>query len=297
MRGGRNAFTPRRDAAALPRSASIPRDFAMFDTLALTASPPALRTGAAHAGAALAARSWPQPAAPGSKAGQAIADTLQQLRESGLPLRRHLVHAGDAVYSAGSAFADLHVLHSGFFKTVTTSADGREQVVGLCFKGDWLGFDGLDSGRYTCDAIALDVGEVWSVDYEALLTASLAQPSLLGLMHAAMSRQMARERESLLSLCTLSADARVADFLRQWVQALAQRGLRTDRITLCLSRAEIGNYLGMTLESVSRALSRLARSHVIDFAEKSRRHVRIPDAHALEAYVERSLGTEVQAMQ
>jgi CRP/FNR family transcriptional regulator len=189
------------------------------------------------------------------------------------------------------------VLHSGFFKVVTTTADGREQVVGLHFKGDWLGFDGLDSGRYTCDAIALDVGEVWSVEYEALLAASLHQPGLLGLLHAAMSRQMARERESMLSLCTLSVDARVADFLRQWVQALDQRGLRTDRITLCLSRAEIGNYLGMTLESVSRALSKLARARVIAFAEKGRRHVRIPDTQALNAYVERSLAPGVATVQ
>jgi CRP/FNR family transcriptional regulator len=208
-----------------------------------------------------------------------------------------VVHAGDRLYQAGDRFTTLHVLHSGLFKIVNLSPEGREQVVALHFKGDWLGFDGIAGGHYTCDAVALDVGEVWSVDYEALLTASVSDPGLTGMLHTAMSRQMARERESILSLCTLSADARVADFLRQWVEALDKRGLRTDRITLCLTRAEIGNYLGMTLESVSRALSRLAREGVIDFAEKGRRHVQIPNPRALDAYIERSLAQASPALQ
>ena len=75
-----------------------------------------------------------------------------------------------------------------------------------------------------------------------------------------MSREIARDRDSLMSVCTLPADARVADFLRYWAESLAKRGLRTDQITLRMTRAEIGNYLGMTLETVSRALSRLARA-------------------------------------
>ena len=80
-----------------------------------------------------------------------------------------------------------------------------------------------------------------------------------------MSREIARDRDSLMSVCTLPADARVADFLRYWAESLAERGLRTDQITLRMTRAEIGNYLGMTLETVSRALSRLARDKVIAF--------------------------------
>ena len=83
-----------------------------------------------------------------------------------------------------------------------------------------------------------------------------------------MSREIARDRDSMLSLCTLPADARVADFLRYWADSLAERGLRTDQITLRMTRAEIGNYLGMTLETVSRALSQLARDSVIRFSRE-----------------------------
>jgi CRP/FNR family transcriptional regulator len=102
-----------------------------------------------------------------------------------------------------------------------------------------------------------------------------------------MSREIAHDRDSLMSVCTLSADARVAEFLRHWVESLAKRGMRTDEITLRMTRAEIGNYLGMTLETVSRALSKLARDKIIGFAEKGRRDVRIPDLQALTGFVQR----------
>jgi CRP/FNR family transcriptional regulator len=104
-----------------------------------------------------------------------------------------------------------------------------------------------------------------------------------------MSREISRDRDSLMSVCTLPADARVADFLRYWAESLARRGLRTDQITLRMTRAEIGNYLGMTLETVSRALSRLARCELIQFPEKGRRDIRIPSLPALADFVQRSL--------
>jgi len=95
-----------------------------------------------------------------------------------------------------------------------------------------------------------------------------------------------RDHDSMMSLCTLPADARVAGFLRYWADALAQRGLRNDQITLHMTRAEIGNYLGMTLESVSRGLSRLARCDVIHFIEKGRRDICIPKVEALTSFIQ-----------
>jgi CRP/FNR family transcriptional regulator len=222
------------------------------------------------------------------RAARATADTMQLLGEALAPTRR-LVHAGDRMYLAGEGFAQLHVLNSGFFKLVTLSADGREQVVSLKLRGDWLGFDGIAGGRYACDAVAMDTGEVWSFRYSSLLAACTGRPALLTVLHEAMSREIGRDRESLMSLCTLPADARVAEFLRCWAGSLAERGLRSDQITLRMTRAEIGNYLGMTLETVSRALSKLARDKVIAFAEKGRRDVHIADVGALSAFVQRCL--------
>jgi CRP/FNR family transcriptional regulator, anaerobic regulatory protein len=240
------------------------------------------------------------PTSPGSRPGSALAgdadqrasrntaETLKLLADTLAPQHR-VVHAGDVIYRAGERFANLYVLNSGFFKIVTISPDGREQVVSLKFRGDWLGFDGIAPGAYSCDAVAMDTGDVWVIRYDALLAACAASPGLLTILHEAMSREIGRERDSLMSVCTLPADARVAEFLRHWAQSLAQRGLRSDQITLRMTRAEIGNYLGMTLETVSRALSKLARDKVIDFAEKGRRDVRIPHVEALSSFIQRCL--------
>jgi CRP/FNR family transcriptional regulator len=222
------------------------------------------------------------------RASHDIADTLKLLVDRLAPQRR-VVHAGDVIYRSGERFGNLYVMNSGFFKLVTLSPDGREQVVSLKFRGDWLGFDGIAHGAYSCDAVAMDTGDVWVIRYDALLGACFTCPELLTALHMAMSREIGRDRDSLMSVCTLPADARVAEFLRQWAQSLAQRGLRCDQITLRMTRAEIGNYLGMTLETVSRALSKLARDKVIDFAEKGRRDIRIPHVDALSAFIQRCL--------
>ena len=222
------------------------------------------------------------------RASQSIVETLKLLNDKLAPQRR-MVHAGDSVYRAGERFVNLCILNSGFVKIVNLAADGREQVVGLKFRGDWLGFDGIANGEYLCNAIAMDTGEIWMIRYDTLIIACAEHPALLTVLHKAMSREIARDRDSLMSMCTLPADARVAEFLRYWADSLARRGLRTDQFTLRMTRAEIGNYLGMTLESVSRALSKLARQRVIGFAEKGRRDMCIPDVGALSAFVQRCL--------
>jgi CRP/FNR family transcriptional regulator len=219
---------------------------------------------------------------------QHIAQTLALLSRFAAPQRR-IVHAGDRIYRGGDRFASLYVLNSGIFKVMELAGDGRELVVGLRFRGDWLGFDGIASGRHACDAVAMDTGEVWTLPYEPFLAQSCSRPELLNLMHQAMGRELARDREALMSVCTLGADARVADFLRCWAESLARRGMRTDQITLQLTRAEIGNHLGMTLETVSRVLSRLARRQLIHFADGGRRDIRIPRVEALAEFVQGSL--------
>ena len=226
--------------------------------------------------------------AANQRVSQHIADTLKLLNDTLAPQRR-VLHAGETIYQSGERFDKLYILNSGFFKIVNLSPDGREQVVGLKFRGDWLGFDGIAHGEYSCDAVAMDTGEVWVIRYDALLAACTAQPALLTVLHEAMSREIARDRDSLMSVCTLPADARVAEFLRYWAESLAKRGLRTDQITLRMTRAEIGNYLGMTLETVSRALSKLARQQLIVFAEKGRRDLLIPDVDALAKFVQACL--------
>lgn len=227
-------------------------------------------------------------ALPVQRTSERIAENLRALSAALAPQRR-IVREGDIVYQAGERFENLYVLNSGSCKILTLAADGREQVVGLRFRGDWLGFDGIAAGRSACSAVAMDTGEVWVIPYHKLLAACGSEPALLHVLHAAMSREIAGDRDSLMSVCTLPADARVAEFLRGWAEAMAERGLRTDQITLRMSRAEIGNYLGMTLETVSRALSKLAREQIIAFHERGRRDIVIPEVDALAKFVQRCL--------
>jgi len=222
------------------------------------------------------------------RASERTAATLRLLADRLEPKRR-VVHAGDVVCAAGERFDTLYALTAGSFKMVDVTADGREHVVSLKFRGDWLGFDGIASGAYRCDAVALDTGEVLAIRYADLVAAGASCPELLTALHEAMSREIGRERDSLMSVCTLPANARVAEFLRCWADSLARSGLRCDQIVLRLTRAEIGNYLGMTLETVSRALSKLARDDVIEFPEKGRRDIRIADVGALSGFIQRCL--------
>ncbi len=219
------------------------------------------------------------------------------LIEQHLPFGRRKLCAQDRVYRCGDPFDTLYLISSGLFKIVNTAPDGREQAAGLYFKGDWLGFDGIPTGSHGCSAVAMDLGEVWTIRYDALLRVSANVPMVMRVLLAAMSAQLAHNRDTMLNMGSLRADARVADFLLQWAQALAERGLRTDQIRLYMTRAEIGSYLRMTMESVSRALSRMARCGVIEFNEAGRRDIRIPDLAALTDFIQSSTELETSPVQ
>ena len=219
------------------------------------------------------------------------------LMEQHVTFTRRKVAVDDELYQCGQPFDTLYLVNVGLFKIINLAPDGREQPAGLYFKGDWLGFDGIPGGRYSCTATALDSGEVWTIRYDTLLQASAREPMLLRLVLAAMSAQLARNRDAMLSIGTLPADARVADFLLQWAHCLQERGLRTDQFNLHMTRADIGHYLGLRLESVSRALSRLARGGIIQFNERGRREISIPDLSALGNFVQQNSESVEPALQ
>ncbi len=230
------------------------------------------------------------PAAPPARrphAAPAEGEPLLQLLQRNVSVRRRLVHAGETLFRTGDPFRDVFLIRCGACKLINIAADGRGQLVSLLFKGDWLGFDGISDGQYRCDAVTLDTGEVWAMRYEDLLHAGARSPALLGQLHVAMSREITRGRDADLAHSTLSADAKVADFLHRLADSLAGSGLSTDTIRLCVSRAEIGSHLGLAHESVSRAISRLVREQVISFGPAGRRELHIPRLAALRDFVQR----------
>ncbi|MEB0178007.1 MULTISPECIES: Crp/Fnr family transcriptional regulator, partial [unclassified Undibacterium] len=161
--------------------------------------------------------------------------------ESQMVFTRRKLKIDEKLYLYGERFERLYLVSSGLFKLMNLSVDGREQAIGLYFKGDWLGFDGISGGCYSCSAVALDRSEVWVVNYERLLQIGMSEPRLLRLLFRAMGMQLGQHRNWMLSMGTLPSDARVCDFLLQWANALAERGLRTDQFNVHLSRADIGN--------------------------------------------------------
>lgn len=206
--------------------------------------------------------------------------------EQHVPVSKRLIRTHEQLYTFGQPFEMLHLANSGVFKIVSLASDGRERSADFVFNGDWLGFDGIPTGQHTCTAVALDIGEVWALRYHDLMQAAAKTPSLLHQVLTAISAQLARNRNTALSIGTLSAEARVADFLLTWARSLAERGRRTDEINVHMTRADIGTFLGIRLESVSRALTKLAQSGVISFNERGRRDIGIPDLYALSRFVQ-----------
>jgi CRP/FNR family transcriptional regulator len=198
---------------------------------------------------------------------------------------RRKYHTGELIYRCGHPFDNVYVVGSGMCKEVNLMPDGREQTTGLQFRGDWLGFDGIPTGRHCCYAAALEPSEVWAIGYTTLMQVCTQDPTLMQLVLAAISCQLARTRDAMMTMGTLNAEARVGYFLLQWARALQTRGQRTDLINVRMSRADIGSHLGMRVESVSRSLTKIAQSGAIEFNEPGRREIGIPSLNALQDYV------------
>ncbi|MCF8156270.1 MAG: Crp/Fnr family transcriptional regulator [Rhodoferax sp.] len=208
-----------------------------------------------------------------------------------VPVTKCKVATNDQIYVCGQSFKTLHLINSGLFKILSLAPDGRERSADFFFEGDWLGFDGMATGQHSCSTIALDIGEIWAVQYDSLMQAAVKEPLLLRHVLGAVGGQLARNRDITLSIGTLSAEAKVADFLLMWANSLAKRGRRTDQINIRQSRADIGDFLGIRLESVSRSLSKLAQCGIIAFKDRGRRDISILDLNALSEFVQKDSET------
>lgn len=238
---------------------------------------------------------WTPTGLPTSEAGQV--DEALALLAQRVPTQRRLVRSGETIYASGDRLSELHVVRCGAFKRLETDADGQVQLSGLPVRGDWLGLEDIARGRHHCSAVAIDVGEIWSIHYPSLVRACSQSPALMSLLLGAMSREMHRDQDLLRSLRMLPAAARVAEFLRKHLESLVGRGLRTDRVRLQLTHLEIGSYLGLTRESVGRALGKLAQEGVIAFAPDGRREMRIERTDDLARFVSRHSGHQVAMAQ
>ncbi len=195
---------------------------------------------------------------------------------------RRKVKRGATLFRNGEPFESLFAIRTGFFKTCVTSGDGRDQVTGFQMAGEVIGLDGIVNDRHTCDAVALEDAEVCVMPFNRISELSREINALQHHVHRIMSREIVREHGVMLLLGSMRAEERVAAFLLNLVQRLHARGFSGSELVLRMTREEIGSYLGMKLETVSRTFSKFADDGVIDVRQ---RHVRILDTDALQSIV------------
>jgi CRP/FNR family transcriptional regulator, anaerobic regulatory protein len=180
-----------------------------------------------------------------------------------LRLQRRRVIAKQALFHAGQPAHALYLIHAGSFKTSVVSPDGREKITGFRMRGDLLGLDALGTPTYACDAIALDLGEVWELPCAQLDAFGTDLPRLREQLTAALAREIRRDWHWMLSVGTLNAEQRVAAFLIDLAERQRQLGYSARQLMLRMTRADLGNFLALQLETVTRALSRLQATGLI----------------------------------
>jgi CRP/FNR family transcriptional regulator, anaerobic regulatory protein len=199
---------------------------------------------------------------------------------------RSRLRRGQSLYRAGDRFTSLYAVRDGFFKSTVVLENGRDQVTGFCMTGEVLGMDGIGPERHGCNTIALEDSEVCAIHFARLQELTRAIPSLQRNFHKMMSREIVREHGMMLLLGRMNADERLAMFLLNLSQRFAASGGSASAFNLRMTREEIGSYLGLKLETVSRTLSKFQDEGLITVQQK---FIRILDAAALERVLGREL--------
>lgn len=162
---------------------------------------------------------------------------------------------GQRIHTVGQPFDMLYIVNSGFLKTVMIDESGNEQVISFPMKGDLFGIDGIHGRVYTSEAVALSSCDIILVPFKKFAAMGRSHAELEIAIYSVMSRELTREQAMVSMLGSLCAEARVARFLVSLSERFAALGYSGKEFNLRMTRHEIGSYLGLTLETVSRTLS------------------------------------------
>lgn len=190
---------------------------------------------------------------------------------------RHIAR-GEMVFRSDDAFENIYAVRVGSFKTVVVNRDGMEVVTGFQIPGEMLGLDGVCDNRHRCDAVALEDSVVCVIPFAQLERVCRELKPMQHYVHQMMSGEIVRESGQLLLLCTMTAPQRVAAFLLNLSARFRARGYSAAEFNLRMTREEIGCFLGLKLETVSRTFSKFHREQLIDPCGKQ---IRILDAERL----------------
>jgi CRP/FNR family transcriptional regulator, anaerobic regulatory protein len=198
---------------------------------------------------------------------------------------RRRVKRGETLFNAGDEFHSIYAIRSGFMKTSVIDNEGREQVTGFFMGGELLGMDGIGAGRYNGTSVALEDSEVCVMPFSLIEEMSLEIRSLQRHLHAVLAREIVRDHGVMMLLGSMRAEERLAAFLLNLSRRFTRRGYSQSDFHLRMTREELGSYLGLKLETVSRLFSRFQEDGLIEVQQK---HVRILDIEGLEAVLSSS---------
>jgi CRP/FNR family transcriptional regulator len=173
--------------------------------------------------------------------------------------KRRRLERDERLYQMGEPFRNLYAVRFGHFKTYQINASGEAQITGFQMAGELLGMDAISGDRHRCDAVALEDSEVCEIPFTRLEELFGHVPALLRHFHRIMSQEITREQNVMLLLGNMRAEQRFAVFLINKSARYAARGYSPTTFQLRMSREDIGNYLGLTIESISRLLSRFKK--------------------------------------
>jgi len=191
---------------------------------------------------------------------------------------RRNVKQGKDLYRAGDPFSAIYAIRSGFFKSELVLQDGRSQIMGFHMPGEVLGMDGINAGAFACNAVALEDAEVCVIPLSRFEEISHGFFGVAHLLHQIMSREIVREQRMMALLGSNAAEARLAAFLVDLAERFSARGEATSDLKLPMIRKDIGSFLGLKLETVSRLFSKLRDEKLIEVRKK---RIRILDMAGL----------------
>lgn len=190
-----------------------------------------------------------------------LADTSASGSE--LVVSHRTLHRGDPLFRQGESFGGLYLIRSGALKVTLSDSSGDYQVVSFLGQGDIAGLDASQSGRHACNAEALDTTSVCYFSFEALCDRLSESPHGLRAFLANLGACINEHTAMMMRLGQKSAEQRMASFLIERVEKLRGQGLQASEVDLPMSRADIGSYLALAVETVSRLLTRLQSAGVI----------------------------------
>jgi len=196
-------------------------------------------------------------------------------------LRR--VQQGVALYRAGDPFGPIYAIRSGTFKIVSLDANGGYQVLGFPMASEVLGLDGIEAQHYRTEAVALEDSEVAIIPFPRLAHLGGKAGAMQQFVYRLLSRQLAREHMQMWLLGSLGAVSRVAAFLLMLGERYAHLGYSDTRFNLRMTRLDLGSFLGLTQETVSRALSKFDESGLIKVHNKELQIVDVEGMHQIVA--------------